>query len=231
MKKTSLLVAIILLSSSVFARNAGERRKTIQRIENTAIQILDEVRYSPATVSDLKKAQSLLRQANNIILGMNTDFSVKPKLRCVDKDGDNRNPWVYATVDANFNVNKITNVQFRSKSLCERAYSDMQNIMGTFVMCTAKDNDDRDPWSITVVNGDRLNKLNNVTFGTYEKCINTIRTPKIQNGQAVFCTARDNDGRDPWVIAKLNLRSQQIEKGTSTFGTLSACQSIINGSF
>lgn len=74
------------------------------------------------------------------------------------------------------------------------------------LVCVSRDNDGRNPWILAYqenpVTGTRFT---NAVFDSEISCKSTIENMRpIDSYRQLFCSTRDNDGRDPWQVAIFN---------------------------
>ena len=74
------------------------------------------------------------------------------------------------------------------------------------ISCVARDNDGRNPWMLAISNdgGFSKKKINKTTIGNLNDCEEVARAARSVGSSYLACVTKDNDGRNPWVLAMIN---------------------------
>lgn len=244
MKKVCMLfVAFTMISSSLYAQRQHDGRGRILRVLQ---QIENDLSYSNASMEQLRDAHKLLRQAQLIISGSSPGPTQPPapnprpypprpnpspsfSYSCTDRDNDNRPPYVFSYTDRNFNIIKIKDFYFSSKSSCERSLHETFYVDGVQMMCIARDGDGRAPYVSVKSNSHGFQVLRNQTFHSYNSCYDSFtRRGRHYRGEFIFCTDRDSDNRAPYVMKAFNAQTGNFStKSNQSFNSMSECEQVL----
>lgn len=220
MLKSALVIALTALTASVsFAANS---------VSVEAQRLAEDIRReSPyLTVEQQSEVMRHLRAARAALYGGPQNDDQGGSYTCVARDNDGRDPYVLA-VRQGINVVRIPNAMFSTLSACQAGMSSVRIVRDTALMCLSRDNDGRDPYQIAVINGTSVTRIQRTMTTSLDSCLNLMRSLRFTQGQATFCTSRDNDGRSPFVAAVLDIRSLQIQTGTEVFNSEAQCAQFI----
>jgi hypothetical protein len=151
-------------------------------------------------------------------------------LLCVARDNDGRDPWVLATMNgATGAITKLPGTQFATIDQCRQAIIMARPTGNKLLACIARDNDGRDPWVGAEIAPDAgtVKKVTDLSFATFDACTQGISAGRTFMDQAIICTARDGDGRDPWVLGRVS--NGTLTKVTNTvLGNIQQCNQSLN---
>lgn len=227
--KTFLVLCMMATSFASQAQYRNESRVTIE-----AERVAREIRYSESRLSRSQedsimehlRAISRVLQGNGNGHGGGYHGSERASYTCVARDNDDRAPWVIA-IREGLNVARIRTVSWNTKSACENVLGTTVAVRGKNLFCVARDNDDRAPFVLATLNGENITKFNQLSWNTTSECQSIIREVRPYKSGAIFCTARDNDGRSPFVALELNIDDFSIQKGTESFNTIGKCNEFL----
>lgn len=89
--------------------------------------------------------------------------------------------------------------------------------------CVARDNDGRDPWMLGMKDPQtlRTTKLSGSVLGNLNQCNVAKETGVVLRNSVFLCVSRDNDGREPYVIA--HYRGNKLIKKINNLGSFNNC--------
>jgi hypothetical protein len=145
---------------------------------------------------------------------------------CVSRDNDGRNPYVLGYRQG-VNVTRISGETFNTNQECSVAISQSRQLQGRTVMCVSRDNDGRNPYQLAVLNGTQISRVQRTMVNSKDECLSLLQTLRPRREGMTFCTSRDNDGRNPYVAAILNLSSNSVQVGTETFSDKASCERFL----
>lgn len=222
-----LFLFFLGLMSTLYGQ--GEAAWQVDRdIINKLNSIEWSVRHGNASLADKKEALTLLQSAHRILEGRD-HFDWMQELFCIDRDRDNRAPFVPAYHDDNYQLTRIREIAFGSLQQCDHAIKNSFQIAqtGLHYACVDRDADNRRPYMAFSM-GPRPFQMRKITghlFASYNSCRQQLQSIKLtRRGDLLFCSDRDNDGRSPYVMVRLNEREQSFEPLTDTFRTMTDCQ-------
>lgn len=173
------------------------------------------VRVSGPVFSTLIQCQQSLR--SGVYIGSST-------MICIARDNDGRAPWISAAIDGRGNLTRYS-VAYETFNACTDALSSSTAIGSSLIGCVARDNDGRDPWILAVMSERGMIRVGGTVFSTVAQCRETLQSGRRTYDALLFCTSRDNDGRDPWIIASVREDGTFIRNAGTVFSTLSQCRS------
>lgn len=69
--------------------------------------------------------------------------------------------------------------------------------------CVSRDNDNRAPYVIGIRDGLNVSRIRGSQFASESECQEALASTRYLMGETLICVSRDNDGRNPYQIAKL----------------------------
>ena len=97
------------------------------------------------------------------------------------------------------------------------------------LVCTARDNDNRNPWMLGLRDRVQVQKIRGTVVGAKDLCEKTIDTAVVGRNSALACLARDNDGRSPWIIGRIDLNTATMTKiNYTSVSSFETCVSTLN---
>ncbi len=90
--------------------------------------------------------------------------------------------------------------------------------------CVSRDNDGRAPYSLAIREGINVTRLQ-LTYDSQQNCEQAMYSIRYIGYKALICTSRDNDGREPTLLAMLT--GNQAVRIPSTVMTKGDCQETL----
>jgi hypothetical protein len=132
-------------------------------------------------------------------------------LRCIARDNDGSvtryNSLVYGTIDA-------CNDAVR----CNRPLG-----QGTTLVCTSRDRDGRDPWTVAKLANGQATLQPELIYGTFDMCEQSLLRSRFNGGSLLLCGSRDRDGRDPWNFFSINSTDAARRLDDFQYSTFQQC--------
>jgi hypothetical protein len=95
--------------------------------------------------------------------------------------------------------------------------------------CASRDKDGRDPWVVaTILDTGRVTSTN-LVYGTLPQCQAALGAGHPFNGVLLLCIARDNDGRDPWIVGRFTREGALTREPSMVYGTIDQCHASLDG--
>lgn len=150
-------------------------------------------------------------------------------LICVAKDNDGRDPWILATLNVNGTVTRLQGTQFSTIDQCRQSTAAARPLDRSVIVCIARDNDGRDPWvgAQIFLDTGTIQKIPDLSFSTLDQCTQGIGAGRPFRAQVILCAARDNDGRDPWILGRLG-NGALTKIPETVFTTVDQCYRSLN---
>ena len=148
-------------------------------------------------------------------------------LICVARDNDNRDPWVFAVFLDSGSIAKIPDISYSTKAACDLALTDSRAFGNSTITCVARDNDGRDPWQRVSITAAGQVQRHTTLFPTYAACSSSLTQGRSIGDGLVSCSARDNDGRDPWIFTILSPSGEGRITDIS-FSSVAGCQQSLS---
>ncbi|MDG0815324.1 hypothetical protein [Bdellovibrio svalbardensis] len=70
--------------------------------------------------------------------------------------------------------------------------------------CVSRDNDGRNPYVLGIREGINVTRIMAATFSTEAECQGNLNSIRYVGGKSLLCLSRDNDGRNPFLVASLS---------------------------
>ncbi|MBX3041933.1 MAG: hypothetical protein KF789_14600 [Bdellovibrionaceae bacterium] len=218
--KTVLFPVLLSLAvgTTAFAQRLAEKPSS------KAAQLAYELRQEEQYLSSSQKAEisRLLDEARRVIYGASEPDS---SYTCVSRDNDGRAPYVFAT-RSGIQVTRISGETFQSQSDCQSTLSQVRTIRGVNLLCTSRDNDGREPYTLAALQDSRIVRIAG-TSSSKSECWNTLTSMRVQGSITTICVSRDNDGRNPYSAAELDLKNFSLRKSSESFSSKEQCLSFI----
>lgn len=170
-------------------------------------------RYSNVVFSEIEQCQAALVKRIDL-----------PSLTyvCGSSDCDGRDPWtVYALGQS---ATAISGIKYGSVEQCYRATMVAGGSNGNVVICSSRDNDGRDPWSIFSIVGTQATRTS-TSYGTFEACESAMGS----GTDGILCAARDNDGRAPWIVSDISA-GEPRRYTDAVYATIEQCEQATRSS-
>jgi hypothetical protein len=145
---------------------------------------------------------------------------------CVARDNDGRDPWQRVSINSAGQVQRHSTL-FQTYAACATSLTQGRAIGEGLVSCTARDNDNRDPWIFTILSTKGEGRIVAISFTAVTACQQALADGRLNRLTLLVCVARDNDNRDPWIIASLKSDGTATRNTSTTFGTYQQCQQTL----
>lgn len=220
--KSLLCIALGLLVSVAHAQVDQELRVLLNEIRVELNQSHDQRTLLHAR-EKLKSTLDLLQGSSN----PGPIPSPRSNLTCTSRDNDGRDPWVLAVKDPiTLQQTKLPSSNIGASANCEPVKRSAVQVRDSYFVCTSKDNDGRDPWTVTHYrDGQLVRKINNL--GTLQNCSSALNQAIRSSAAVAFCASKDNDGRAPWMQMSVIAESGVIHTAGS-YNSLEQCLSSKN---
>lgn len=141
---------------------------------------------------------------------------------CITRDNDGRDPWVGAQINFNGNtIQKIPALSFNTLEQCTAGIGSARPFRNQLLLCTARDNDGRDPWILgRLVNG-AMTKIPETVFTAIDQCQRSLDSARSTGDALWVCSSRDRDGRDPWNL--YSITTSAVNRLDLSYGTFDQC--------
>ena len=196
--------------------------------ETRTQEVFDDLKQQTSVMSDDQKRQVMghLLAISQILDSGASDRA--SSYGCVSRDNDGASPWVIG-FKSGINVTRMNETKFSSLSDCQSALSSGRQTPAGLLLCISRDNDGNQPWQMTFVKGQMVERISQTTMSNFSTCQQTIRRSQYKYilNQLNFCTSRDGDGMNPYVAASIDLASKSLQKGTEMFQSMDACFSFL----
>jgi hypothetical protein len=147
-------------------------------------------------------------------------------LICAARDNDGRDPWILAVIRDDGSITRLPGTVFGTNDQCRRAANGARPAGNNVIACISRDNDGRDPWIDAQIStsAGTVTRLPSLSYGTFDACIAGLGQGAVFGDQTVLCTARDNDGRDPWILGRVGSDGQLVRVPEVQYGTIDQCR-------
>lgn len=230
MKFVLALVLVGLTAPSVYAQRdgrgpgdgrGGQRDELTERADRVVWRLRrDGFRL---TESEKRSVTSHLSAIEDILSG---PARPRAEMVCVARDNDGAAPFVLAFRSDPITFNRVNNAVFSTVRDCERAFQQVRQLdYNSALMCISRDRDGTSPWALGMLDVDRqiVNPLVLQTSGSLDECVRRLSEARDYGSTGLgFCSSRDNDNANPWVIRLLR-PDGTISSGTQTFVSYDAC--------
>jgi hypothetical protein len=218
--KAPILALIFAFATPAFAQGnlEQEAREVMMALHREA------PRLTPAQESEISQHLNAIRDV--IYPGYNPGYPGQASYACVSRDNDGRAPYALA-IRNGLNVTRLAGGTFNTENDCVQALNTSRYIAGATLMCVSRDNDGRAPFSLASL-GNQITRLPRTLTNSVGDCNGLLSSLRPSpNGQVVYCTSRDNDGRAPFQAVALTPTTGAVQGGTEIFNTINECNAFI----
>jgi hypothetical protein len=190
-------------------------------------ELLSDIGVKVKNSNDRQLLNKTKKRLENILSSLDGGVNPPPRprnstLSCVARDNDGRDPWVLALRDiSTLKKTKLVKSNVGSLQNCQLA-KDNSIVRGqNAVVCIARDDDGRSPYSIALYRGSNNRKVLN-NMGSLQDCTASLGNGIANRTAAAFCVTRDNDGRSPYREMSVNLQTGSVSYAGS-YSSLDQC--------
>lgn len=219
MKKFLLITLTVSFFSNAQAQNQNRQKNRVLTQIDQLYSSVDRSRLEPV---QLRQIQDLLFQAEEIVYGSRRPPRVN--YICVSRDNDGRDPYSLAIQNADRSVQKLS-LTYSSIELCERAIRSGRYVSGKYFICSSRDNDGRNPWSIYSLSSSKAQK-HSMVFSGFETCEQALKDGLDEQEYFFVCSSRDSDGRSPWSLYRYQktVNGSFVRVDGQTYNSYEDCQ-------
>lgn len=215
------LSALTLLSitSSASAQNQN-REDAKQEVRLAAEQALRAVDRSTVSTGELLRARDQIRAA---IETLNATTVNVGGYACLSRDNNSWAPYVVGRERSDGKYDKLADLVFQEADMCTYQLRVSIKAIGKKFLCASADRDGRSPYAVYTI--DEMN-LATQKIGTYADmltCMSAYKDGQFRTDYIKSCKSRDNDGRSPFVVFRLNRDGSSAVIGNSTYNDFFAC--------
>ncbi|MEM6531995.1 MAG: hypothetical protein AAF654_05195 [Myxococcota bacterium] len=143
---------------------------------------------------------------------------------CGSRDRDGVNPWSLFHLDDR--ATRMSSVVFRELDSCINGLNTSVGTDSSLELCAPRDGDDVAPWRQYSLSGTNVDTRSG-NFQELRSCVDDLESRHDPDGR-LLCVARDNDGRDPWIIAeRIGINVTRFRQ--TVYGTRADCDAGIDG--
>jgi hypothetical protein len=192
-------------------------------LDDDMAKVTTEVKTKGPTLSLDQKTQIATQiKAIRAIIG---STGTQSNFACVSRGNDGRSPYMLAA-STGTKMLKVNGTSYQKNDDCNSALTGMRETPLSSIVCTSRDGDGRSPWNMGIITQNNTYiRLNKAVSNTLETCQAMVTNLIIEDDaiNALYCSSKNGDGRSPYAVTKMDLRTGANEIGSNIFGDLAQC--------
>ena len=223
----ALLLTAVLAVSGFANGNNPERYELIQKIEEQAVRIYEDARFSRADNNQLQDALQKMQNASRILRGLpGNPVGHFAGIKCYSKFNNGFAPYVFGYLNDQFEIVKL-GASFHSADACEEAMRTARSFKKFAMYCSSAFNNGFAPFTFYKYENKNVTRMDAVKFHNYDVCLEGLNSNVVMQGKVPFCSSAFNNGFAPFSISTIDKETGEVIRSSSRFPTLEQCKETI----